>query len=98
MKVFDLVFSASFLYAIIRAATPLLLATMGSVLSTNAGTLNITLEGMMLMGALAGRPCQRSHTERHPGRFGRGMRLSAGGRIDGGNDLGAFPATLCCAA
>lgn len=54
MKVFDLVFSASFLYAIIRAATPLLLATMGSVLSTNAGTLNITLEGMMLMGALAG--------------------------------------------
>lgn len=54
MSIFSMIFSASFVYSILRAATPLLYATMGSVISSNAGTLNITLEGMMLMSALGG--------------------------------------------
>ncbi len=44
----------AFLYAAIVAGTPLLLATLGEILSEKVGHLNLGVEGMMLMGASAG--------------------------------------------
>ena len=37
-----------------RAGTPILLAALGEVLAERAGILNLGVEGMMLVGALAG--------------------------------------------
>src|SRR6516162_4173435 len=42
------------LAASVRIATPLLLVALGGVLSENAGTFAVGLEGMMLMGAFGG--------------------------------------------
>lgn len=42
----------SFLAAVIVAATPLLFATLGEILTEKAGNLNLGVEGMMLMGAI----------------------------------------------
>lgn len=44
----------SFLHATIIAGTPLLLSTLGEILNEKAGNLNLGVEGMMLMGAVAG--------------------------------------------
>ncbi|MSS36337.1 ABC transporter permease [Clostridium sp. WCA-389-WT-23D1] len=44
----------SFLYSIIRVATPLILASLGAVITSNAGITNIGIEGVMLISALAG--------------------------------------------
>lgn len=46
-------FTTAFLVAVLRATTPILLATMGSVVTERAGTPNIGVEGMMLGGAFA---------------------------------------------
>lgn len=46
-------FTTSFVFAVLRAASPILLATMGSVVTERAGTSNIGVEGMMLGGAFA---------------------------------------------
>lgn len=40
--------------AAVRAATPILLASLGEILAERAGVLNLGLEGLMLAGALAG--------------------------------------------
>lgn len=48
------IFSTSFLYSVIRVSTPLLLATLGAVITSNAGITNIGIEGVMLTSALAG--------------------------------------------
>lgn len=45
---------AKFIAADFRTATPLILAGMGLVFSSRAGIVNIGVEGMMLVGALAG--------------------------------------------
>ena len=44
----------SFLSAAIIASTPLLFATLGEILTEKVGNLNLGVEGMMLMGAIAG--------------------------------------------
>ncbi|MEG0157158.1 MAG: ABC transporter permease, partial [Anaerovoracaceae bacterium] len=41
-----------FLAAIVVAATPLIFATLGELLSEKVGNLNLGVEGMMLMGAV----------------------------------------------
>lgn len=43
-----------FIVAMVIAATPLLLATLGELLTEKAGHLNLGVEGMMLLGAVAG--------------------------------------------
>lgn len=48
------IFSVNFLFSIIRVATPLILAAMGAVVTSNAGITNIGIEGVMLVSALAG--------------------------------------------
>lgn len=44
----------SFLIAAVIAGTPLLLATLGEIITEKAGILNLGVEGMMLIGAVAG--------------------------------------------
>ncbi|PKM94590.1 MAG: ABC transporter permease [Firmicutes bacterium HGW-Firmicutes-1] len=44
----------SFLVAVIIAGTPLLFATLGELITEKAGNLNLGVEGMMLIGAVAG--------------------------------------------
>ena len=44
----------SFLAAAIVAGTPLLFATIGEIITEKVGNLNLGVEGMMLMGAVAG--------------------------------------------
>ena len=48
------IFSAAFLFAILRVATPILLPSMGALISQKAGAINIGLEGMMLCSAFTG--------------------------------------------
>lgn len=48
------IFSAAFLAAILRVATPILLPSLGALLSDRAGVINIGLEGMMLASAFTG--------------------------------------------
>lgn len=48
------IFSTAFLFSVIRVATPLILAAMGAVITSNAGITNIGIEGVMLVSALAG--------------------------------------------
>lgn len=50
----DIVFLLNILGAGLRTGTPLLFATLGEVITERAGILNLGVEGMMLVGALAG--------------------------------------------
>lgn len=53
-QVFGSILSTAFLFSVIRVATPLILASMGAVITSNAGITNIGIEGVMLVSALAG--------------------------------------------
>lgn len=53
-KVLESVFSPAFIVSLIRVATPLVLASLGAVITSNAGITNIGIEGVMLTSALAG--------------------------------------------
>ncbi len=53
-NVIDGIFSAVFLAAILRVTTPILLPSLGALISEKAGVLNIGLEGMMLSSAFTG--------------------------------------------
>ncbi len=48
------IFSAAFLGAILRVMTPILLPSLGALISDRAGVINIGLEGIMLGGAFTG--------------------------------------------
>lgn len=53
-EIFDQIFQVGFFAATIRIAAPLLLATLGEMFSERAGVLNLGIEGIMLLGAMAG--------------------------------------------
>ena len=53
-NVIDGIFSAVFVAAILRVTTPILLPSLGALISEKAGVLNIGLEGMMLSSAFTG--------------------------------------------
>lgn len=53
-QLIDIIFSASFGYAVIRVTTPILFAALGSLIADRAGVINIALEGTMLVSALTG--------------------------------------------
>lgn len=52
--IFDMFFSTSFWFAVIRITTPILFATLGAVVASKAGAINIGIEGMMLTSAFTG--------------------------------------------
>lgn len=54
MNLLSFIFSADFLYMWIRVATPIIFASLGAVICTKAGVVNLGLEGIMLISALAG--------------------------------------------
>lgn len=54
MNVFDTLFSASTFEATLRMAIPLLLVSLGGLLTKQAGIENIGLEGLMLIGCFSG--------------------------------------------
>lgn len=53
-NIFSTIFSASFLFSILRLTTPILLAALAALITDRAGVMNIGLEGIMLCSALAG--------------------------------------------
>lgn len=53
-QVFESILSTNFFFSVIRVATPLILASMGAVITSNAGITNIGIEGVMLVSALTG--------------------------------------------
>jgi ABC-type uncharacterized transport system permease subunit len=53
-NVFSTIFSANFLFSILRLTTPILLAALAALITDRAGVMNIGLEGIMLCSALAG--------------------------------------------
>jgi simple sugar transport system permease protein len=52
--IIQIIFSTTFFYTVVRVATPLILASMGAVVTSNAGITNIGIEGVMLVSALTG--------------------------------------------
>ena len=58
----ELVNILNFLNMAVLASAPLLFATLGEILTEKAGNLNLGVEGMMFMGAIAG----LSAPSRHP--------------------------------
>lgn len=53
-RILETIFSAPFLFSIIRVATPLLFVSMAALVSRKAGMLVIAFEGIMLFAALGG--------------------------------------------
>lgn len=51
---FNVVFTTTFGYSILRVTTPILFAALGALISDKAGVINIALEGIMLISALIG--------------------------------------------
>ena len=54
MDIWGILLSASFWAAAVRIASPLIFATMGELICERAGVLNLGIEGIMVVGALAG--------------------------------------------
>lgn len=52
--ILNTILQPSFFYSIIRVATPLVLASLAVVITSNAGITNIGIEGVMLISALCG--------------------------------------------
>jgi general nucleoside transport system permease protein len=54
MDILGSIFSATFLAAILRVTTPILLPSLGALVSDRAGVINVGLEGIMLSAAFSG--------------------------------------------
>lgn len=54
MKVLSYIISPEFVYMWIRVATPIIFSSLGGVICSRAGVVNLGLEGIMLISALAG--------------------------------------------
>lgn len=54
MNLLSYIFSTDFVFMWIRVATPIIFASLGAVICTKAGVVNLGLEGIMLISALAG--------------------------------------------
>ena len=54
MDLLATLFDVGFFAALIRIATPLILATLGELYSERSGVLNLGIEGIMLLGAMVG--------------------------------------------
>ncbi len=52
--IFEQIFQIGFFTAMVRVATPLLLATLGEMFSERSGVLNLGIEGIMLLAAMTG--------------------------------------------
>ncbi|KGM44199.1 Ribose ABC transport system, permease protein RbsC (TC 3.A.1.2.1) [Olavius algarvensis spirochete endosymbiont] len=52
--VFEIVLNPLFAFSVLRVSTPILFAALGALISDKAGVINIALEGIMLISALAG--------------------------------------------
>jgi len=52
--ILDQLLQVGFFAALVRVATPLLLATLGEMFTERAGVLNLGIEGIMLLGAMTG--------------------------------------------
>lgn len=52
--IFDMAFILGFFYSVIRMATPLIYASMGAIISKQAGTNNLAIEATMLISSMAG--------------------------------------------
>lgn len=53
-QLWNIIFTTSFAYSILRVSTPIILAGMAAIVSERAGVVNIAIEGMMLTSALTG--------------------------------------------
>lgn len=54
LELFELLFTTTLWAAVIRIATPLIFATLGELICERAGVLNLGIEGIMTIGAMAG--------------------------------------------
>ncbi len=54
MDWFEILWTTSFWVAAVRIATPLILGTLGELVCERAGVLNLGIEGIMTLGAMAG--------------------------------------------
>ncbi len=54
MELFEFIVTTGFWVALLRMATPLILGTIGEVVCERSGVLNLGIEGIMTLGAMAG--------------------------------------------
>lgn len=54
MNAWNIIFTTEFAFMVFRVTTPILFTALGAMISRRAGIMNISLEGMMLVGALFG--------------------------------------------
>lgn len=54
MNAWNIIFTTDFAFMVFRVTTPILFTALGAMISRRAGIMNISLEGMMLVGALFG--------------------------------------------
>ena len=54
MNLLNYIFNTEFVFMWIRVGTPIIFAALGAVICTQAGVVNLGLEGIMLISALMG--------------------------------------------
>lgn len=54
MELFEMMLTTGLWASVIRIATPLIFATLGELICERAGVLNLGIEGIMTIGAMAG--------------------------------------------